>query len=297
MAGTLIRYLRCIRFDEVVVLQGAPALGAVFAMGVPEWSDAVPLLAFGAGSCALVAHVFLFNDLSGVAHDLNDPRRTEAVFVRRGVGTSMVGALAVALLVVSAALLGVVGARTVLIAMAIAALSALYSGRRWHMKGVAVGSTVCHLAGGALHFLLGYSVFSPIDGRALAIAPFFGLMFAAGHLTQETRDRDADRANGVTTNAVTFGARRAFAASLTLFALAHGLLFTLAVLGVVPRVLVGVVAWSVLHAYWARQTLAAGLTYDGVCDLRQKYRVLYAALGALMLTAEIVRAVSVAARH
>lgn len=293
-ASTLTRHLRCVRFDEVVVLQGAPALGAAFSMGVPAWPDALPLAVFAAGSCALVAHVFLFNDLSGISDDLNDPRRTEDVFARRGIGTRTIATLCVATLGLSAVLLSVVGRRTVVIAMAIAALSALYSGRRWHVKGVAIGSTVCHLVGGTLHFLLGYSVFGPIDGRALAVAPFFGLMFAAGHLTQETQDRDADRSNGVTTNAVAYGARRAFVAGLALFALAHGLLFGLAVLGVVPHVLVAVLVCSLLHFYWARKTLATGLSYDSVLDLRRRYRLLYAFFGVLMLTAEIARAASVA---
>jgi 4-hydroxybenzoate polyprenyltransferase len=296
VASTLNRHLRCVRFDEVLVLQGAPGLGAAFAIGALTWSQALPLAAFVAGSCALVAHVFLYNDLSGIAHDLNDPQRARDVFVRRGIETTTVDALCVASLILCAVLLSFVGLRTVVIAMAIAALSALYSGRRWHMKSVAVGSTVCHLVGGALHFLLGYSVFSAIDGRALAIAPFFGLMFAAGHLTQETRDRDADRANGVMTNAVAFGGRGAFLAGLALFALAHLLLFGLAVFGVVPRVLVAVLGCSLLHSYWARKTLASGLTYDGIRDLRQRYRLLYAFLGLLMLTAEIVRATSVVAQ-
>jgi 4-hydroxybenzoate polyprenyltransferase len=284
-----------VRYDEVVVLQGAPMMGAAFSMGAPAWSHVGALAAFVAGSCALVAHVFLFNDLSGIGHDLNDPRRTEDVFVRRGIDARAVAALCLSALVAAILLFMTIGTRTVVIAMAIAALSALYSGRRWHMKGVAVGSTVCHLAGGALHFLLGYSVFAPLENRALAIAPFFGLMFAAGHLTQETRDRDADYANGVTTNAVTFGARRAFSAGLVLFALAHLLLFSLAVAGMVPRVLASVVACSVLHFYWARRALASGLTYDGIRELRHRYRVLYAGLGLLMLAAEIARAASATA--
>jgi 4-hydroxybenzoate polyprenyltransferase len=248
-----------------------------------------------AGSCALVAHVFLFNDLSGMNHDVNDPRRTADVFTRRGIGTGAMRALCLAFFASSVVLLSLVGRRTALIAVAIAALSAVYSGRRCHLKGIPLLSSLCHLVGGTLHFLLGYSAFSPIDHRGLAIAPFFGLMFAAGHLTQETRDWEADRANGVTTNAVTFGAGRTFRVGLAAFVLAHLVLFVLAAFAVVPRVLVVVLAFTPLHLYWARKALADGLSYDSIRLLRGRYRRLYAVLGVLILTAQIAQAASVAA--
>jgi 4-hydroxybenzoate polyprenyltransferase len=293
--ASLRTYLRCVRFDEVLVLQGSPGLGAVLAIGSPAWSQAVPMTALLAGSCALVAHVFLFNDVSGMSHDLKDPRRTAGVFARRGIGTGAMRALCLAFLGLSAVLLSLIGPRTALIAAAIAALSAVYSGTRCHVKGVPLLSSLCHLVGGTLHFLLGYAVFSPIDHRGLAIAPFFGLMFAAGHLTQEARDCEADRANGVTTNAVTFGARRAFQAGLATFALAHLVLAALAACDLVPRVLVAVLAFSPLHFYWARKALADGLSYESIRLLRRRYRRLYAVLGLLILTAQIARAASVAA--
>ena len=287
VASSVRKYLRCVRLDEVVVLQGSPALGAVFAMRTLSWTHALAMAALLAGSCALVAHVFLFNDLSGMRHDLNDPRRTAGVFARRGIGPRTVGALCLAFLGLSAVLLSVIGHHAVLIAAAIAVLSAAYSGNRLHAKGVPLLSSLCHLAGGGLHFLLGYSAFSPIDHRGLAIAPFFALMFAAGHLTQETRDWEADRANGVTTNAVAFGARRAFEAGLLAFALAHLVLVGLAVVALVPPVLVAVLAFSPLHFHWARQSLADGLSYDSLRLLRRRYRRLYAVLGLLILTAQI----------
>ena len=47
-----------------------------------------------------------------------------------------------------------------------------------------------------------------IDVRGLAIGTYFGLTFAAGHLTQEVRDYHADVHNGIRTNAAVFGPRR-----------------------------------------------------------------------------------------
>jgi 4-hydroxybenzoate polyprenyltransferase len=287
VTSSLKKHLSCVRLDEVLVLQGSPVLGAVFAMGTLSWTHAPFMGALFLGSCALVAHVYLFNDLSGMRHDLNDTRRAVGVFARRGIGPRTVGALCLAFLGLSAVLLSVIGPQAVLIAAAIALLSAAYSGNRLHAKGVPLSSSLCHLAGGGLHFLLGYSTFSPIDHRGLAIAPFFALMFAAGHLTHEARDFEADRANGVTTNAVAFGARRAFEAGLVAFALAHLVLFGLAAVALVPPVLVAVLCFSPLHFHWARRALADGLSYDSLALLRRRYRRLYAVLGLLILAAEI----------
>jgi 4-hydroxybenzoate polyprenyltransferase len=287
LTSSLKKHLTCVRLDEVLVLQGSPVLGAVFALGTLSWTHALSMAALFLGSCALVAHVYLFNDLSGMRHDLNDARRTVGVFARRGIGPSTVGVLCLAFLGLSALLLSVIGPQTVLIAAAIALLSAAYSGNQFQAKGVPLLSSLCHLAGGALHFLLGYSAFSAIDPRGLAIAPFFALMFAAGHLTQEARDFEADRANGVTTNAVAFGARRAFEAGLVAFGLAHLVLVGLAAVGLVPPVLVAVLCFSPLHFHWARRSLTDGLSYDSLVLLRRRYRRLYAVLGLLILAAEL----------
>ena len=49
-ARRVLRLLSCIRFDEVLVLQGAPLLGAVFAMGHFTYQSAAMLLLLMAGN-------------------------------------------------------------------------------------------------------------------------------------------------------------------------------------------------------------------------------------------------------
>ena len=61
-------------------------------------------------------------------------------------------------------------------------------------------NSAAHLAGGALHFLLGYSLGHTIDRRGLATAAFFGLTFAAGTLTREFPINKATSATGTGTN-------------------------------------------------------------------------------------------------
>jgi 4-hydroxybenzoate polyprenyltransferase len=282
-ARWLLRLFSCIRFDEVLVLQGSPLLGALFSIGRLTTEKAVALAVLAAGSCFLVSHILVLNDWSGTSADLRDPNRSTGVFMTKGIGRTEVGYLWMALLVLSLVLLSPFGWRTLLIALAIAGLSALYSAPAFHMKGVPLLSSALHLAGGILHFLLGYSLFSPIDGRGLEIGCFFALTFVAGHLTHETRDREGDLLNGIRTNAVTFGRARSFAAGLALFTVADVLLVVLAARGTVPRPLVLVAALYPLHLYWSLQALRAGLTFESIRRLQVRYRALYAFIGLMMI--------------
>src|SRR5688500_2445769 len=75
----------CVRFDEVLVLQGAPVLGALLSVGRPTLEQLPTLALFAAGSCCLVAHVFVLNDWAGMRSDLRDANRARHVFAARGV--------------------------------------------------------------------------------------------------------------------------------------------------------------------------------------------------------------------
>jgi 4-hydroxybenzoate polyprenyltransferase len=180
-------------------------------------------------------------------------------------------------------LLSKFGSSTLAIAVAIAGLSALYSFPRVHLKGVPVLSSVLHFAGGLLHFLLGYSVFTAPDWRGIQIGSFFALVFVAGHLTHETRDSDSDRVNDIRTNAVTFGKMRSFIGGLILFTIADILLVVLALWSIVPRPLSVVVLILPLHVYWSLKTIQSGLTFASIERLQARYRALYAGMGLWMV--------------
>lgn len=280
-----LRYLSCLRLPEILVLQGSPLLGAAFAIRHPTLESAGPLAILMVANVLLVAHIFLLNDWSGLTTDLADPNKAADVFTARGVGRQEIGALTALLLVLSLVLFSLLGPGTLCLALAIAALSALYSLPRFNWKGRPFLSSAAHLAGGVLHFLLGYSLGNAIDGRGVAMATFFAVTFAAGHLTQELRDHQGDVLNAIRTNAVAFGQRRTFAASLALFTLAHALLLLLALQGIFPFALAALTALYPLHLYWSFKTLAEGLTYAGIRRLQTRYRALYAVFGLAMVVA------------
>jgi 4-hydroxybenzoate polyprenyltransferase len=279
----LSRLLSCIRVDEVLVLQGSPLIGACYSIGALTSDKLVAAAALGIGSLCLVAHVFLFNDWSGVAGDLKDPNRATRTFHAKGVNRAEVGILAAVLLGLSLLLFGFLGALPFGLALAIAGLSALYSGPALHIKGLPFFNSAFHLVGGALHFLLGYGTFAAIDGRGIAMASFFGLVFAGGHLMHEVRDRDGDQSNGIRTNAVAFGKACGFAAGLTLFTLAYALLVSLAAFEVIPRVLLLAGALYPLHLGASLRAWRAGLDVPSLLRLQRCYRLLYAVIGIAMV--------------
>lgn len=281
--ASLRRLLSCIRMDEVCVLQGAPVVGACFAMAGFGVATLFTIAALVAGNLLLVAHVFVLNDWSGVRGDLNDPTRATGTYVAKGENSARMGLLALVLLALSLLVFATVSQASLVIALTIAALSAIYSLEGIHGKGVPLLSSLLHLFGGTLHFLLGYAALSPISPHSAAIGCYFGLVFAAGHLTHETRDHDGDLRNGIRTNAVAFGKQKAFLAGLLLFSAAYLLLTTLALLGFVPRVLSLAIVLYAIHLHAAWRALRDGLAYASIRRLQTVYRNIHAAIGLSML--------------
>jgi 4-hydroxybenzoate polyprenyltransferase len=280
-----LRYLSCLRLREILVLQGSPLLGAACAIRHPAAENVGPLALLTVANGLLVAHIFMLNDWAGLTTDLADPNRAASVFTARGVGRGEIGGLAASLLALGLLLFSRLGPSALCLALAIAALSALYSLPHFNWKGRPLLNSAAHLAGGALHFLLGYSLGNAIDPRGLAAATFFALTFAAGHLTQEVRDHQGDLQNAIRTNAVIFGPRRTFAASLALFTLAYALLLLLALQGTLPHPLAALVALYPVHLRWSQKTLAEGLTYASIRTFQARYRALYAIIGLVMVAA------------
>ena len=277
-------YLSCVRYQEVLLLQGSPLLGAAFALKEITVESALSVLLLALAGFLLVAHIFTFNDWAGIASDSNDPNKSANVFSTRGITPRGVLLLSAGLLAASLLVFALLPGRTFLVAVAIAALGLFYSHPSINAKGLPLVSSSPHLVGGTLHFLLGYSLFGGIDSRGILIAFFFALTFTAGHLNQEVRDYEGDRLNGVLTNAVAFGRTAAFVAGFLGFTLAYGDLVVLAHAGLVPTPLgtVPLVLYP-LHVFWSARTLRAGLSFENVSRFQSRYRMLYALIGLTMV--------------
>lgn len=273
------RYLSCLRYRDIVVLQGSPLMGVAFTLGEvkPELISSLGL--FALASFLLVAHIFCFNDWAGIASDLQDPNKAKEVFLTKGITRREVGALSLFLGLFSLALFSLLPFRTLLLAVGILLLGLFYS---FYAKGIPVVSSGVHLIGGVLHFLLGYSLFGGIGSRGVLIGLYFALTFVAGHLNQEVRDYEGDRLNGILTNGVRFGKRKTFLAGFLLFTIAYGHLVFLAHSGLVPPQLRYLIGLYPVHVVLSWRTFRAGLTFQSISRFQASYRVLYALIGLSM---------------
>lgn len=268
--------LRHIRFDEVFVLQGTPLMGALFSIGAITAASLETALVFLAGSILLVAHVFTLNDWAEIAHGLRAP--DPLVSSRRLFWFSLF------LLIASLLVFGLISVRVVALGAIVAILGFLYSHPLLDFKGTPIASSVPHLLGGIFHFLLGYAVFAPVDGRGFFIATFFALTFAAGHLNHEVRDFELDQRNNERTNAVAFGKRPTFIAGLVVFTCAYLCLFLLAWFWLVPRPLMLVAAALYpLHLFWSLRVLRSQFHPEVVDRFQNQYRSLYLVIGISMI--------------
>src|SRR5215813_6483801 len=279
----VIKHFVSTRALEVLVLQASPVLGC-FLGGLSLNRTGLMRLGFLLiGSLALTAHVFVFNDWAGHSSDIRDPLRSTRVFAQRGISRRQVACIATALLILANVAFAAVGRPAVLLGAAIAALSVLYSCSPRFGKSTPIVASINHLLGGALHFLLGYTLSRPLDASGLMISLFFGLVFAAGHLNQEVRDYEGDLLNGIRTSAVVFGRRRPFLASLSMFTAAYAILAGLAALGILPGLLLwSLVLWP-LHIAWSVRALRRGLGFESALWMQRRYRLLFALIGLAML--------------
>jgi 4-hydroxybenzoate polyprenyltransferase len=285
-----LAYLSCIRFSEVLVLQGSPLFGVAFALHDLTLDKAAVIAVFALASVLLVANIWTFNDWANGSADLKDPNRSERVFSTKGVSPRGLLVFSLGLLAASLIVFALLPRRTLLLAVVIAALGVIYSHPALNAKSVPVVSSGPHLVGGTLHFLLGYSLLLPIDRRGVLIGLFFGLTFTAGHLNQEVRDYASDLANGLRTNAVAFGKTAAFLAGAAVFTLAYGDLALLAYHGVVPPWLgVPPLVLYPIHLFWTARTLRDGLGYGAVSRFQSRYRALFALIGLAMVVALLLR--------
>ena len=80
-----------------------------------------------------------------------------------------------------------------------------------------------------------------------------------------------------------FGRQRTFLASLCTFTAAYAIPTSLAVLGVLPRLLQwGPIVW-LLHVVWSLRALQRGLGFETALWMQRRYRLLFALIGLAML--------------
>jgi 4-hydroxybenzoate polyprenyltransferase len=282
----LARLLRCIRWADVLILEGTPILGVAFSLGPITAAKLTMSIFFGAASLLLLTHIFTFNDWADSAHIGFDSSATKSSFRCANIPSQVLLSFSLSILAASLLLLLFISARLFLLGGSIAALGIFYSHPSFNAKSMPIVSTLLHFAGGMLHFLLGYALFSAIDLRGVLVGMFFGVTFAAGHPIQEVRDFHEDQRMAATTNAIVFGPRPSFFVGVILFAVQYLYLFFLAWSGFIPRFLAILpIVFSPIHLLWTIFTLRDGLDSESITRFQNRYRILYALIGVAMLAA------------
>ncbi|MFO8073224.1 MAG: UbiA family prenyltransferase [Polyangia bacterium] len=285
----MFSFLRCARhflrrrLVDLLVLQGAPLLGLLLAE--PDWGldTAVRAAWLLLTSLLLVAQVFSFNDWADRGLDARSADKADGVFTTAEITPAQ--------MLVFSAVLGALGLASAvpllgprsLIALGVLFAGFLYSHPAASGKGRPFISSALHFAGQVLQFLLGYAVVSAVDPRGVAVGVYFGLVFVAGHLTQEARDHAGDREAGVRTHAVVFGPRKALWASFVLFTCSFVWLALLGVLELLPR---GAIWLCLAYPIYLAVFVAAVLRGPGFASLSRLqlgYRAVFAAIGLGML--------------
>jgi 4-hydroxybenzoate polyprenyltransferase len=281
------RWLQCVRMDEVAVLQGTPLMGFVFALdrGVQRsGTDTLcTLVALVCASACLVAHIIVLNDWAGIDDDLKDPNRSAKTFLSLGISRRAMWCMAQLWAVLGLAFSAYLGLHPLWVAGGMLVASTLYSSPRWHLKGIPIASSLLHLAGGILHFLLGYLAIAEMNLQSLVFACYFGVVFAAGHLMHEVRGHDADAANGILTNAVAFGKNAACIAAFVLFSAAYALVAIWAALERHSLLLSLSLAAYLLHGVKTWRVFQSRLEPHPLLQLQRYYRFNFALIGLVLL--------------
>jgi 4-hydroxybenzoate polyprenyltransferase len=241
------------------------------------------LVALVCASACLVAHIIVLNDWAGIDDDLKDPNRSAKTFLSLGISRRAMWCMAQLWAVLGLAFSAYLGLHPLWVAGGMLVASTLYSSPRWHLKGIPIASSLLHLAGGILHFLLGYLAIAEMNLQSLVFACYFGVVFAAGHLMHEVRGHDADAANGILTNAVAFGKNAACIAAFVLFSAAYALVAIWAALERHSLLLSLSLAAYLLHGVKTWRVFQSRLEPHPLLQLQRYYRFNFALIGLVLL--------------
>ncbi|HNT27049.1 MAG TPA: UbiA family prenyltransferase [bacterium] len=269
---------RAYRFTEVFLVAGFIFVGSFFAASdARALFGARPALFFLASYLVTLA-VYAFNSWAGSSDDAANPRLAVVPDDRSP-------AVAAASLIAALALFLIVERRAAPCAAALFVLSALYSYPRFGAKYLPRAGTALHILGGAVQFQIGWLMFGEIGVRSLALALYFGLILSAGHVNHELIDLDADRAAGIRSGAVRYGAPGSIRLHIVICAAALALLIVAALRGMATPVHLApfAVASLLQMASAVALSLRAAPGQGDFLRHRRLYRILYALAGIVFL--------------
>jgi len=231
MIKKLWQYLLATRPIESSLMIGFPLIGTFIAL--EQWAGIGWLvLKFFIATYPLVMFVYCFNSYGGLEHDRINRRLNTNPAVTGEVTPTELLRLTYGGAFFSGLLYFLWFPNCLLPWLLIIICWTFYSHPKVYAKARPIAGTTIHFIGGVLQFLLGYAAVQPLSGRAITIAVYFSLVFAAGHLNHEVKDYEPDKEAGLRTNAIVFGPERVFFFAFGVFTFAFAYLLALSFGGV-----------------------------------------------------------------
>ncbi len=275
--------LRPLRLPEALLVAGFTFVGTMFSASDGSSLLTVPAALFFLASYLVIVSIYAFNSWAGFAEDLANPRLALSPVVSRRLFAFVSGVT----LAASCALFAVVAPRALWYALLVWLLWGIYSFPRRGTKYVPVAGTITHVFVGVVQFHQGWVWSGDPTGASFLLSFYFALLLAAGHLTHEAIDHEADRSAGLVSGAVRFGLKRWAWVHLAVALAALFVLFFAAFFRAVPFLrLVPFFAASLGHCVSAVK-LVSSLDRDSFAFVRHRarYRLLFALAGVVSLAA------------
>ena len=281
MRATIFQKLR---FNESALLQGTPFFGLV--LGLVHWTRHGGWMALALlGSFLLTNGVFVLNDIADLHHDGIVPHKQVRAEQLQRLGMGWLISIAAFDCVGGIVLIARLNAASALYAVGVLLAGIMYSVPPFRFKERPVASSLVHLLGGVLHFMVGYSMGGGPLLRGVMLGFFFSGVFAAGHLVQELRDYEGDVATGIMTNACRFGRRPTSFASLALFVLMPLYAALLVCMGIAPRAFMVAMLSIPVLLFASRDLFRQSFGVNSVQRFRLVYRFTYVVLGVYWMVA------------
>lgn len=263
MLRRFFSFLKNSHYCEVFLLSGSSFLGFFFSL--ESWSQFSlgKFCFFYLALILLIMHVYLFNDWAD---------KYKKKFLEASLVTGVSGIV----------LFFLISLLSFFIAILITILSILYSHPLFKGKGKPIFSSLIHLLGGSLLFLLGCASFK-ITLNSFLLSIFFALAFSAGHLIHEIIDFSYDSSQGVVTNAIRFGEKRTYLLSFFLFSSSFFYLGFLILQGFFSFSLIYLILTIYLiYLFFSLKIFFSGITQERLIFFRKVYRSLFVFLGIFM---------------
>ena len=283
--GKIPAFIKSARFAEVSIMLGFPVIGLFFAFDSPDqlFSPDVPI--FLAAIFALFVAIYAFNGLAGIGEDKANNRLSAL----KGKNVSFLVTLAVSLLT-SLFLFWLIRSELAAFAAVSFLMWSLYSFPRIGFKYRPVLGTLIHFITQIIHFLMGYTIISPVNRSSIAVSVYFALLFSAGHINHELIDSEADEKTDIKTGAVYFGVEIWEKVSFFMFLAAVLYISALSIMseGLFPQIIPFSAAGFIHLAYKIKHRKTEAKQPKFLAE-RHFYRIVYFAAGILFFLLKILK--------